>query len=203
MFSLFLWVILRLHFPPSYTADRTPSWLVLTQRQALCGIRLPPALYAKPGCFDIARLQAPWCSIVTWLWHISYSKVFAHWNGCAGNLQGKYNAGKQSLGVLSIRSLPAQLLCNTAWNPCHLGNSCNGWRSDLCCWVLGLFFLFFFIALRRWKVLYKLSILIFIGRKSPAGLILYDCNYIKLSFSYRVHLALQVPEVPKARMELM
>lgn len=49
--------------------------------------------------------------------HISYARVFAQWNGFAGNLQGKYNAGNQPLGVLSMRSFPAQVLCNVAWIP--------------------------------------------------------------------------------------
>lgn len=124
---------------------------------------------------------------------ISYSRVFAHWKGYAGNLQGKYNAGNQSSGVLSIRSFPAQVLYNVAWIPCHLVNSCNGQQSGPAVSV----------ALRRLKVLYRLSILFFIGQKSPTELTLYDCNYIKLSLWYRVHLALQVQEVPRVLMELM
>lgn len=125
--------------------------------------------------------------------HISYARVFAQWNGYAGNLQGKYNAGNQSSGVLSIRSFPAQVQYNIVWILCHLVNSCNGQLSSPAVSV----------ALLRLKTLYRLSIFFFIGQESPTRLMLYDCNYIKLSLWYRVHLALQVQEVHRVLMELM
>lgn len=144
IFTLFLWVILRLHFPTVYTVDRMPSGPVLTEIQAIWHTFASNSICQAWMLYDCpsvgTTVQYSHMAVTR---QISYSRVFAQGKGYIGNLQGKYNAENQSSGVLIIRSFLAQVLCNIAWIPCYLVNSCNGQQSGPAVSV----------APRRWKVL--------------------------------------------------
>lgn len=135
IFTLFLWVILRLHFPTVYTVDRMPSGPVLTEIQAIWHTFASNSICQAWMLYDCpsvgTTVQYSHMAVTR---QISYSRVFAQGKGYVGNLQGKYSAGNQSSGVLIIRSFPAQVLCNSLdpLSPCELMQWAAIWPCCFC-----------------------------------------------------------------------